>query len=184
MNNNANISKTEKIKITGKGINETVELNGLMIKKMTLFMDELSTLKFTSNSKDFITNYYYFGKVDELDNTKKDITISIDGKLSKGKTATLKIDTSKLDAKEGIFDIILPYSLRISSITDTNKEGMYIIKNNSLDSLRIAINKNYKSKEISIPLYIVSDGNYEMEPIVFNSAGEYHISNSLTLDIK
>ena len=182
LNNNARISKKESVEITTSEGVETIELNGLQVKEMIIFDNELKDLEFKTKSKDLLIDYYYKGKITELDQYKQDIKIYIAEEITRGDTVNLIIDISKLENRNGIINAVLPSSLRLSKSID-NEQGLYVMQS-EMDRFKISLSEHYKDKIIIIPLYVAQDGNYEIEPIIFNSKGNYSISNSYVFDSK
>ena len=116
-----------------------------------------------------------------MDGAIKDVNISCDGEMKVGNTVNLNINMSDLSINDGNVIIALPNSLRLSS-TFANEEGLYLSKN-STGSVNLSFNEHYKKDVISIPLYVVLDGNFEIEPIIIKYDNQYHISNNLVVDI-
>jgi len=179
-NNSVDIEKESEIKIITKNIEEIVKLNGMQVKTLTINNEDLSTIKFETESKELMVSYYYQTLLDsiEAENISKDIKISTKGEMKKGNTVTLVVEfTNKF---EGPVRIALPNSLRVARIP-IGYNNEYYVQNNQIDYITI-----FKKKEctrMEIPLDIVYKGNYKLENVVCNIDGIYHISNSIELNI-
>lgn len=178
-NNEIDISKEEEIKIISSNKNETVKINGTEVKKYTINNKELDTIKFETNSDNIIIRYYYQTMLDNIDsdNVIEDISIKINGDLTKNSIVYLQINFNDIESKE--LKIALPNSLRLA-YTNTSKE--YWIMNNAIDYILVHKQKGYS--RVEIPLMVAFEGNYKFENIMNNKNGIYHISNSLELDIE
>ena len=184
-NNSKEIAKEENIKIISNTINETVSINGLKVKKYTIYDSDLSEIKFETTSNDIFVTYYYQTSIENVENDKisKDITIKLDGKVNKNNQVDLVIDFSKIKNQEGEVRISLPNNLRLD--TNYNKDDENYYKYYYLENNRINYLTYYKQKncsKITIPLIVSLDGNYIFENIVFTAGdGMYHISNSIEI---
>ena len=178
--NNANdIAKQDTVQIVSGNINETITINGMQVKRYTLNNEDLSTIKFKTESQDLMVSYYYQTLLDEIKskNISKDINIKINGKLKKGNTVKLIVNFNK--NIEGEVKIALPNSLRLVQ-SEYNYDKYYLVKNR-IDY--VTFYKTKKSTKMEIPLIVTFDGKYKFENIVSQINGTYHISNSLNLDI-
>ena len=178
-NNETDISNEEEIKIISSNINETIKLNGMLVKSYIINNKDLDIIKFETNSNNIVVRYYYQTLLEniESENISEDMSIKITGNLKKNSTIYLQINCNDTEAKE--LRIALPNSLRLANTE--NLKG-YWIMNNAIDYISVYKQKGYSS--IKIPLIVTLDGNYKFENIVNNQNGIYHISNSLDLDIK
>ena len=178
-NNETDISNEEEIKIISSNINETIKLNGMLVKSYIINNKDLDIIKFETNSNNIIVRYYYQTLLEniESENISEDMSIKITGNLKKNSIVYLQINCKDIEARE--LRIVLPNSLRLANTE--NLKG-YWIMNNAIDYISVYKQKGYSS--IKIPLIVTLDGNYKFENIVNNQNGIYHISNSLDLDIK
>ena len=182
-NNSVDIEKESEVKIITKNIEEIVKLNGMQVKTLTINNEDLSTIKFETESKELMVSYYYQTLLDniEAENISKDIKISTNGDMKKGNTVTLVVEfTNKF---EGPVRISLPNSLRVARIPSgyNYAHDEYYVQNNQIDYITL-----FKKKEctrIEIPLDITYEGSYKFENVVCNINGIYHISNSIELNI-
>ena len=180
-NNSAQIEAVSEVNITTANSSETIKLNGMQVKTITINNEDLSTIKFETKSKDLMVSYYYQTLLDNIngENISKDINIRINGELKKGNTVTLIVDLP--NQFEGQVRIALPNSLRLAE-NYTYKSGQkYYLQNNHIDYATF-----FKQKEcirMEIPLIVTCEGNYKFENIVCNVDGIYHISNSMELNI-
>lgn len=182
-NNSVDIEKESEVKIITKNIEEIVKLNGMQVKTLTINNEDLSTIKFETESKELMVSYYYQTLLDsiEAENISKDIKISTKGEMKKGNTVTLVVEfTNKF---EGPVRIALPNSLRVARIPSgyNYAHDEYYVQNNQIDYITL-----FKKKEctrIEIPLDITYEGSYKFENVVCNIDGIYHISNSIELNI-
>lgn len=180
-NNSANIEEQSEVKVTTANSSETVKLNGMQVKTLTINSSELSTIKFETNSQDLMVSYYYQTLLDniESENIAKDIKISINGELKKENT--VKLVVSLPNQFEGQVKIALPNSLRLAE-NYTYKAGQrYYLQNNHIDYVTYFKQKDCTKMEI--PLMVTCEGNYKFENVVCNINGTYHISNSIDLNI-
>lgn len=183
-NYNADISKEESVTIQSKTRNEEVKLNGVTVEKLTVYDDELNTLKFTTDATDLIATYYYLGYEDAIEDSNSDIGISVNGELKKSNTIDLEIDISKLSNKEGIFNIAFPDALKYNKASFQSESGLYVVKNSD-HFLKVRLYDNYKKNKITIPVYLATPGTVTFEKIVLiDDNGGYHLSNDLVLNIK
>ena len=185
INNETDLSKKNEVTIkTGAG-EEKIEVTPLVVAKKVFYMDEISDLKFSTSSKELLTTYYYQGKLSELgEDFTTDIVASLEGNRTRNSNVTLVLDISKLDGKtrNGELNIALPSGLKLSG-TFSGLDGLYMTRNNN-EYFKLSLSERYTSNMIRIPLYVTAPGDYEIEPVVFINNGEYHISNSLTIDLK
>lgn len=93
----------------------------------------------------------------------------------------LIIDLSDYSSNHGVIDIALPNSLRLNS-NFSDVDGLYLNKNNN-DNISISFTKNFTGRIIHVPLYVILDGNYEIESVVCNNEGYYYTSNSINVNI-
>lgn len=180
-NKSVDIEKESEVKVKAKNLNETIKINGMQIKTLTINNVDLSTIKFETSSEDLIVSYYYQTLLDNIDaqNISKDMRISINGELKKGNTVTLVVELPK--EYEGQVRIALPNSLRLAQNYIYSTKQKYYLQNNQIDYATF-----FKQKEctkMEIPLLVTYEGNYKFENIVCNVDGIYHISNSLDLNI-
>ena len=170
-----------EVTVTTSKSSETINLNGMEVKTLTINNEDLSTIKFETKSKDLMVSYYYQTLLDNIEgeNISKDINVRINGELKKGNTVTLIVDLP--NQFEGQVRIALPNSLRLAQ-NYTYKSGQkYYLQNNNIDYAIF-----FKQKEctrMEIPLIVTYEGNYKFENIVWNDNGTYHISNSIELNI-
>lgn len=182
-NNSVDIEKESEVKVITKNMEETVKLNGMQIKTLTINNEDLSTIKFETESKELMVSYYYQTLLDnvETENISKDIKISTKGEMKKGNTVTLVVEFT--NQFEGPVRIALPNSLRIARIPRgyNYSHDEYYVQNNQIDYITL-----FKKKEctrMEIPLDITYEGSYKFENVVCNIDGIYHISNSIDLNI-
>ena len=180
-NNSAQIEKESEVKITTTNSNETVKINGMQVKTLTINNSDLSTIKFETESNELMVSYYYQTLLDNIEgeNISKDINISINGELKKGNTITLVVELPY--ELEGQVRIALPNSLRLAENYAYKSNQKYYLQNNQIDYVTF-----FKQKEctrMEIPLIVTYEGNYKFENIVCNIDGTYHISNSIDLNI-
>ena len=180
-NNSAEIGEEIEVTITAASLNETIKLNGMQVKTLTINDKDLSTIKFETNSKDLMVSYYYQASLDNIEdeNISKDINININGELKKGNTVTLVVEFE--NQFEGSVRIALPNSLRLAENYRYKENQKYYLQNNQIDYVTF-----FKQKEctrMEIPLIVAYEGNYNFENIVCNTEGAYHISNSIDLSI-
>lgn len=180
-NNMVELNKKETVTIKANKINEKIVLQGLKVKRMVLYNEDLKALTFKTKSKDLLVSYYYQGKLSEDVGYEKNLNISLDGTLAKNNTVNLNIDIANLPNRTATINVALPNSLRLSGTFD-NVQGLYLNKNNN-GYISLGLTDLYKSNNISIPLYVSSSGNYEVEPIIIISDNKYYISNNLIIDI-
>ena len=184
-NNSADIEAESKVTITTKNLNETVELNGMKVKTLTMNNEDLSTIKFETESKELVVSYYYQTSLDNIKakNISKDMNISINGELKRGNTVTLVVEFTK--QFEGQVRIALPNSLRLVrnyNYNDYNYEKQqYYLQSNQIDY--VTFFKKEQCSRMEIPLMVTYEGNYKFENVVCNTEGTYHISNSVDLNI-
>mgnify|MGYP003302072506 CR=1 FL=1 len=182
-NNSVDIEKESEIKIITKNIEETVKLNGMQVKTLTINNEELSTIKFETESKELMISYYYQALLDniEAENISKDIKISTKGEMKKGNTVTLVVEFT--NQFEGSVRIALPNSLRVARIPSgyNYAHDEYYVQNNQIDYITLFKKKGCTRMEI--PLDITYEGSYKLENVVCNIDGIYHISNSIELNI-
>lgn len=180
-NNYAQIEEENEVTILTESSKETVKINGMRVKTLTINNTELNTIKFKTESKDLMVSYYYQTLLDniEAENISKDMKISINGELKKGNTVKLIVELpSNL---EGQVRIALPNSLRLAE-NYTHKSGQkYYMQNNQIDYAIFFKQKGCTKMEI--PLLVIYEGNYKFENVVSNINGIYHISNSIDLNI-
>ena len=183
-NNAEQIAKQSTVKITGNSLNETIQINGIEVKKYTIYNEELDKINFETNSQDLMVSYYYQTDLENIKNDKivNDITITMqETEIKKNNTATLQINFN--NNYEGSVRIALPNSLRLSENytgNETNNRAYYL-QSNQIDYITF-----YKSKEcttMQIPLMVTYEGNYKFENVVCYVDGIYHISNSIELNI-
>lgn len=182
-NNSVDIEKESEVKIITENIEEIVELNGMQVKTLTINNEDLSSIKFETESKELMVSYYYQTLLDniEAENISKDIKISTKGEMKKGNTVTLVVEFT--NQFEGSVRIALPNSLRVSRIPSgyNYAEDKYYVQNNQIDYITL-----FKKKEctrMEITLDITYEGSYKLENVVCNIDGIYHISNSIDLNI-
>lgn len=180
-NNSAEINEESEVKITAASLNETIKLNGMQVKTLTINDEDLSTIKFETNSKDLMVSYHYQTSLDniEAENIVRDMNISISGELKKGNTVTLVVEFA--NQFEGPVRIALPNSLRLAENYRYKANQKYYLQNNQIDYVTFFKQKECTKMEIS--LIVTYEGNYKLENIVCNIEGIYHISNSLDLKI-
>lgn len=180
-NNSAQIEAESEVTITTANSSETVKLNGMQVKTLTINNSELSTIKFKTNSKDLMVSYYYQTLLDniEADNISKDMKVSINGELKKGNTVTLVVELPS--ALEGQVRIALPNSLRLAENYIYKSGQKYYMQSNQIDYAVFFKQKDCTRMEI--PLLVTYEGDYKFENIVCNIDGTYHISNSMDLSI-
>lgn len=180
-NVSAEIEQESKVEITNGDIKETVKLNGMQVKTLTINNEDLSKIKFNTTSKDLVVSYYYQTLLDniEAENISKDIKINVNGEMKKGNTVTLVVELpSEL---EGQIKIALPNSLRLAENYTYSSNRRYYLQNNNIDY--VTYFKQKQCTRMEIPLMVTYEGNYKFENIVCNIDGTYHISNSLDLNI-
>jgi len=180
-NNSAEIEAESTVTITGENINETINLNGMQIKTLTINNVDLSSIKFETESKDLMVSYYYQTSLDniESENISQDVKISIDGELKKGNTVKLIVEFEKM--YEGPVRIALPNSLRLAQNYGYNEGQKYYLQKNQIDYATFF--KQEECNIMEIPLMVTYEGEYKFENIVCRTYGIYHISNSLDLNI-
>ena len=185
-NNAVDISTEETVTIRGININEKITLNGMEIKTLTVYDQDLSSISFETTSQDLMVSYYYQTSLEDVNNDKivKDINIELKGKITKDNEVELVINFSKLKNQEGEIKIALPNSLRLAQNYDSFLNDYYknyYIEKNSIDNITL-----YKQKgcsTVKIPLIVTLDGEFKFENVVFTTGdGIYHISNSLNGD--
>lgn len=180
-NNSAQIDEKSEVTIITANSSETVELNGMQVKALTINNNELSTIKFKTNSKDLMVSYYYQTLLDniEADNISKDIKININEELKKGNTVKLQVELPS--DLEGKIRIALPNSLRLAENYTYKPNQKYYMQSNKIDY--VVFFKQKDCTKMEIPLLVTYEGNYKFENIVCNMEGIYHISNSIDLNI-
>lgn len=184
LNNEYDLSRESTIKVSYGDTNKEVKLKGLTMKKLVINNKDLETLNISSNDKDDMINYYYEGGISEIDenNIKKDITISLSNKnISVGQSVDLVLDLSKLGKISGNLKIYLPNSMRLSGNMSSTK-GVYLNANRG-EYLIIYVSEDHSSTA-RIPLYVTYPGNYKIEEVILKIDDQYHISNSLDVNIK
>lgn len=179
-NNSNEIEKQDTVKIISNNLNETVTINGMQVKTLTINDTQLNEIKFETNSSNLVVSYYYQTLLDNIENENivKDIDIKLNENIKKGDTVTLTVNFNK--QYEGEVKIALPNSLRLAPKEYDYKK--YYLINNQIDYITF-----YKSKDtnqMTIPLIVTLDGNYKFENIVCINDGIYHISNSLEFNVK
>lgn len=183
--NEEELDKKHEVVIKTSAGEEKIEVTPLTVEKRILYMDELKDLSFNTSSDELLTTYYYQGKLSELeDGVVTDLGMKLEGNLNRNATATLVLDVSKLTGtkRNGEINLALPAGLKFSATFD-GVEGLYLIRNNN-EYVKLSLSENYKNTVIRIPLYVTAPGNYEIEPVVYTTGGEYHLSNSLVVDLK
>lgn len=180
-NSLAEMEQTSKVVIKTANTNETIELNGMQVKTITINSEELNTISFETESKELMVSYYYQTLLDNIEeeNIVKDIKISIDGELKKGNTVKLLVEFS--EEYQGTVRIALPNSLRLAENYSYKGNQKYYMQNNQIDYA--VFFKQEGSTKMEIPLIVTYEGNYIFENVVCNSNGTYHISNSIDLNI-
>ncbi len=181
-NASKDIEKQETVIITSKNVNETITLNGMQVKTLTLYDEDLDTIKFETSSDDLLASYYYQTSLSEIqsDNIKQDVNINLSGELEKNSNVTLSINFE--DSGEGEVRVALPNSLRlVQNYSNYLGDRKFYIEKNNIDY--ITIYKLEGCDKIELPLLVTLDGNYNFENVVFVKDGVYHISNSGELTI-
>jgi len=180
-NKSADIEKESQVKITSANLDETIKLNGMQVKTLTINNTDLNSIKFETQSKDLMVSYYYQTLLDniEAENISKDMNIKINGELKKGNTVTLVVEFT--NQFEGPVKIALPNSLRLAENYTYKANQKYWLQNNQIDY--VTYFKQKECAKMEIPLIVTYEGNYKFENIVCNTDGTYHISNSLDLNI-
>ena len=178
-NNSVEIEKQETVKIVSENINETITINGLQVKTYVINNQDLSTIKFETNTEDINVSYYYQTLLDNIENDyiSKDMNIKLNGDLQKGNTVTLAIEFN--NDIEGEVRIALPNSLRL--VTGEYDYNQYYLTSNQIDYVTFYKKKN--CKRMDIPLIVSLDGQYKFENIVCNYDGIYHISNTIDFEV-
>ena len=183
LNNETDLSRESTVKVSYGDKNTEVKLKGLMMKKLVINNKDLDTLKITSDDENDKINYYYEGRVSEIDenNIKKDLSISLSSSNpSLGQRVSLNIDLSKFKGS-GNLKIYLPNSFRLAGDVESSK-GVYLNANRG-EYLILYVSNDHAAKA-SIPLYITYPGNYKIEEIILKQDEIYHISNSIDVNIK
>ena len=182
-NNVVDLTSKSTVEITINSETEKIEISPLEIVKKTYYTDDLSDIELKSSSEDIYATYYYQGRISELgDNYVTDLSASLSGPATVGQLVDLVIDISALsgEARNGELNIALPSSLKLST-TFSGRKGLSLIRNNN-EYFKLSLSKDYESNTIIIPLYVTAIGNYEFEPVIFISSGNYHLSNGFTFD--
>ena len=181
-NNVVELEKEDTVKVISNNLNEQIKVNGLEVKKLVINNEDLASIKFETSSNNLMVSYYYQTALEniESDNIKKDIKISMDKNIKLGDTVTLKVKFEK--AYSGIVKIALPNGLRLEQGTRYNIGNNCWIENNNIDY--ITVYKRESCDEMKIPLIAILNGEYEIESVVLREKGDYHISNSLEVNIK
>lgn len=181
-NVDTDINKTRSVKILGNNLNEQVDLNGMEVKTIAIYDEDVNQIRFETDCNDLNVSYYYQESLEDV--SGKDITknmkIKINGDLKKNNVVKLVINFE--DAKERNLRISLPNSLRLAqNYNYYDEKRPYFVVNNNIDY--ITLSKFKGKKKIEIPLVVTLDGNYKFENVVSVDDGKYYISNSLNLDI-
>ena len=189
-NNNIEIEQRENIKIHSNTLNEEIEINGIEIKTLYIYDEDLSNINFETQSKDLAVSYYYQTSFKEIENTAftEDIKITGKGKPIVGNTIKLSIDFESNQKAlygveyEGIIKIALPNSLRLALNTNDYifDNGCYIVENN-IET--ISVFKPYDCVKIELPLLVTNEGKYKIENIICKTDEDYHISNELEFEV-
>ncbi len=180
-NGSAQIEKESEVIVKTANSKETIKLNGMKVKSLTINNQDLTSINFETQSKDLMVSYYYQTLLDniEAENISKDMKISINGELKKGNTVTLVVELP--NNYEGQVRIALPNSLRLAENYIYKRGQKYYLQNNQIDYATY-----FKQKEctkMEIPLVVTYEGSYKFENIVCNENGTYYISNSIDLNI-
>ncbi len=182
-NNAEDISKQDTIEFINKDKREKIQINGMQVKTLILNNEELSEIKFETNSEDLIVSYYYQTLLENIEskNISKDIGIRIEGKLKQNNIVNLVVEFN--NDFEGEVKIALPNSIRLAKIyTDYDYYNKYYLINNQIDYA--VFFKKANCSKMKIPLVVTTSGEYKFENIVSYKNGMYHISNSLDLNIE
>ena len=180
-NVSAEIEKESEVEITFANSKETIKLNGMQVKTLTINNTDLSSIKFKTKSEELRVSYYYQTRLEDIEseNISKDMNININGELKKGNTVTLVVELPS--EIEGQVRIALPNSLRLAENYAYNEKQKYHLQNNQIDY--VTYFKQKECTKMEIPLIVTYEGNYKFENIVCNQNGTYHISNSIDLNI-
>ena len=176
-NNKVDLESTEDVVVTYGKKKEKLTITSLGKKKLSIYQDDLSSLKIDSKAKDIYVDYYYEGNISEIDDNNKieDITMSLSSdNVTLGDTVTLKVDFHNHNNRYWLY---LPNGLRLSN----EKKNNTFVFSNRID--HIMIGKPHDVSEIEIPLYASSPGTYVIEPIIAKKDDHYLMSNSLTITI-
>jgi len=184
LNNEAEISKKETVKILQGNNTETITLHGLSVVKRVYSSSDLSSLRFNTSSKNLYATYYYQGRISELTEYRNDIVARIEGNTTVGSTVQLILNISGLAGEErnSQIHLALPAGLKFSA-TFSSSDGLYLSRNNN-EYVKLSLTQSYRANEIIIPLYVAAPGNYELEPIIFvHGNDDYHLSNSVDVTL-
>ena len=181
-NNEIGTTSEATVNVTVNNETKPITIHPLEVSRQVYYSDNLSPIRLATNSDNILADYYYQGGIAELgDNYVKDIEVSLDNPVV-GQNATLLVDISELNNRNGILDIALPSNLKYSA-TLPGQDGLYLIRNNN-EYIRLSLSNGYVDDIISISLYVTASGNYTFEPVIFTGKDGYHISENVVFDAK
>lgn len=181
-NNEVDTNNESTVNVTVNNETKSFTVRPLEVLRHVYRSDNLLPIGLATNVDTIFAEYYYQGGIAELgDNYAKDIKISIENPIV-GQNATLILDISALDNRNGTLDIALPSNLKYSA-TFSGQDGLYLIRNNN-EYIKLSLTDYYKDNTISIPFYVAAPGNYVIEPVIFTGEDGYHISENVVFDAK
>lgn len=181
-NNEVDLDETDTVKATVNSQTTEISIHPLEIIREAYYSNNLETLLFSTRSEDVFADYYYQGIATDLGGDyTTDIAADLDN-LNVGQNAVLTIDVSALAGQSGSLNIALPSSLKFSA-TFSGQEGAYLTRNNN-EYIKLSLTEKHNNI-VTVPLYVVTSGNYNFEPIIFEDGdGNYHLSNNIVFDIQ
>ena len=182
-NNEVDLNKKSIVTVNINSENEHIEIYPLEVVKKVYYSDDLAEIKIRPGSKDLMVTYYYQGKLSDVEDAyTEDLGVSLEGNVYVGQTVYLVLDISNIaiEDRNGELNIALPSSLKFSG-TFTGENGLYLIRNNN-EYVKLSLSEFYTDNYVSIPLYVATPGNYELEPIIYSNGDGFHFSNRILFD--